>query len=205
MKPFHISNVHRRDRYGESKRRKAVTCVLCGTEPTRNKDGICNYCEHDWRVGRAFKNHIAEQQSAGDIITGILPQHPATKRYRAMSRDELEAKYPASHGWLLADTELMRTLIDMAGITKIGDRARSGSDQGTRYLYDRDDNYPGYYTGTREAFEALQKAYDLICFLLQSDYKEGYSDGNSIIARLAGGELTVDKLNELETKKGVKK
>lgn len=198
---FDISWVSRPEGFRKSNRRKEVLCTLCEKEMTRRDSGVCVHCEYARNVGVAYMKFLDGLAADNESVIAKIPRYPSAHRNDALSRQEIEDAY-SMHNLHFPDSELAKAIVALADITPI----RGRHSDAIPVLNPKNDafNEVEYYTGLKRTFNQLQKVFDLLRYAIKSQYSEGYRAGQNVLAQLASGQMTVDQLNEYETKRVVK-
>ena len=206
MKKFDITRVGWPDNYKKANRRKPVVCVLCEKEEaeTKNDSGVCSACLRSYMVGKAYERYHENLKSSEEEIVARIPNYPSFSRGYALERSEVEKLY-GGDGYLHEDSELGKAVLALADITPT---RKNDPDVTVMFGPGRENSHDyredAYAVGSRLTFATLQKVFVLLNRVLHNQYREGYRDGQSVITSLASGAMTVDQLNEYETKRKVK-
>lgn len=204
MKQFDITRIGWPDNYKIANRRKPVICVLCELEETKNDSGVCSRCTRSYMIGRAYERYHEDLKSSGEQIVGRIPHYPSFSRGYALEHREVVKLY-GDDGHLFEDSELGKAVIALADIAPT---RRNDPDVTVMFAPGKEKNHDyredAYAVGSRFTFAALQKVFVLLNRVLHNEYREGYRDGQSVITSLASGSMTVEQLNEYETKRKVR-
>lgn len=187
-------------------RRVAVMCAICEKEPTIKTNGVCEECEHSYRVGHAYKKNLKEQAENPDNIVAQIPSSTRMYASEALKREEMEEKYPTyfPHGLRFEESELGSAILNLAGM-QLTERQNNAKLRMWPKNQSPGPFHDSIYVITTEAvLDRLEMTLDLARYVLQKTYQKGYRDGEDMLGKLASGKVTVSDYDAEVKKKGVK-
>ena len=187
------------------RRRKEVLCVLCEREMTYEASGVCRGCRGVYEAGKRFRGKFGGEEAE---LVSVKLNRQLDPPSRAFGRKEDQRR--ESYTWPDRPIDsLMRAAMQMAG----------GSINWASYapnVYAKDapaaisvENLPHESaTGDPKAIvappnkiEPIRAFFQALVDVLQENYEEGFNAGNSMIVRLANGDLSINQLEDRSTRK----
>jgi len=174
-----------------TRRRKDVPCVICG-KPTRTRSAVCGPCVHDADVGHRVREKKAE---TGPVVTWIADLDYSFAHQKAGTLDRRDSEKELSRAFeaLLRAIGGSRTdhepTWDVPGVEKVR------VDHDSRY---GDTPYYREWVLPRTLAAELNALVNAIQGIVSSAYINGVDMGESFIARIAQGDVSIEDINEHE-------
>lgn len=168
-------------------RRKAMPCVLCGEEETRDWDYICWTCRADWKRGAAQRESQGLAKT-NQFVAKIVAYWHFYRSHGVAGMD--------SHD---AGREIQNALMQLIGAVRDDTKHwHAGWGIGLPREGDSRNAQVGTYfvNGDMETLELVQKVYEMACTLMARSYEEGLRQGRSFVRALADGDMTVNQLQD---------
>lgn len=180
-------------------RRSYVECVLCG-EPTRAANAVCHKCQSVYDTGKRLGQRFSSDSS--DLVAVPLARDLRSPSHLA-GRGSAERR--AVYGWGNKERDrILRCAVALAGgvIEYLGDvrNVTRGVDILTTPAISGHETAPEIIMIPANRLDALREFVVVLTDLLAATYDDGYSKGDSLLARLAKDDLTVTQLSAIENR-----
>lgn len=182
--------------------RNLKPCIMCG-EPTRNWNYVCYDCLGVFHRGKqALAEDLAREKSgeAQDFKIALYPDLRFAISKLEPDRDDLfvQMGLSADVDFKVVFNDIIRTIFHEATHREtLGNRDNAiGCTQ-----YNSERAY--FVTMTPGQAEAVTKLVELLRYMYQYGFREGLRNGESFVAKMANGDLTIDEINDHLTRKEI--
>lgn len=204
MKQFNVDLIDRGTDWEHNTRRVVVKCQFCDNM-TKQVSSVCPTCQYYMQVGKKYNAHLAQEQEAGadEQVQIILPRYLRINAEAAMTSEEYKAAYPLDEkAWSMRAIQeaLVAAILQLAPITPTVP-TRKPVQVLSRYTFGSDMTEGRTYICTQATADQLAKAIELVRLAIKEAQAEGYKKGSDMLCKLANGELTINDLNDKETRR----
>jgi hypothetical protein len=182
-------------------RKKPILCVLCERENTRNASGVCSECKWTYENGKRLIDKFSDDK--GELVS-VRINNRLTSPSHAYGRGAAQRR--AAYKWPTRPSEtLIAAVLRCAGAALTWTTYAPNLNSGEKEVPPITVENLLYETGTGDAkaimapitkIEDLRVFFQALVDLMAEQYEKGYDAADSLLTRLANGELTVNELND---------
>ena len=181
-------------------RQKPVLCVLCEREETRNASGVCSQCRWIYENGKRFMGKFSDDKA--ELISVRINTHLTNPSHNygrnATQRD-------AAYGWPAhPDDVLIAAVMRCAGAeitwATYAPNLKKKNDMPmitvADLMHEEGTGDAKAVMAPADKIEDIRIFFQALVDLMAEQYEKGYGAADSLLTRLADGNLTINQLND---------
>ena len=186
-------------------RRKSVLCVLCEREETQNASGVCSQCKWIYENGKRLLGKFSDDKAE---LVSVRINNRLTGPSHTYGRNAAQRR--AAYDWPAHPNDtLIAAVMRCAGAeitwATYAPNLKKENDMPMITV-----DHLLYETGTGDAKAVMAPAnkiddirifFQALVDLMAEQYERGYDAADSLLARLADGDLTINQLNDKEARR----
>lgn len=185
-------------------RRKSVLCVLCEREETQNASGVCSQCKWIYENGKRFLGKFSDNKAElVSVRINTRLTNPSHNYGRNAAQRNAAYKWPTSPSDTLIATVMrcagaeITWATDAPGLRAVQDMPVIAVDH---LLYETGIGDAKAVIAPADKIDDIRIFFQALVDLMAEQYEKGYDAADSLLARLADGDLTINQLNDKRTR-----
>lgn len=186
-------------------RQKPVLCVLCEREETLNASGVCSQCKWIYENGKRLMDKFSDDKAE---LVSVQINNRLTSPSHAYGRNATQRR--AAYRWPQRPSDtIIAAVMRCAGAeitwaTYAPNLKKENDDMPTitvdHLLYETDAGDAKAVMAPTNRIEDIRVFFQALVDLMAEQYEKGYDAADSLLTRLANGDLTINQLNDKQAR-----